>query len=266
MNTKQKGAIEVQGKSSDLPGGGLGHTVGEVRLLNCLYDARDELRELMQRWDNRLTLETLNIAEQYVKGRLSVILDLDFAGHVKTCAQFMVLSDLERKDSLHVPFGLDSERTQRSDGEHRYEQPMFIGNVQIVKGAQGVIPSLVRLYDIKKESDHIGAETLYCSTVNGGFKFLPCLPKWELGFRRRSATSPNNKLISDMIERGVQVVNSIANDQGDLIGNFPSQAKCRDAISCMSVFLDTKMIKVSLHKSVEHIVQLTDVLIGPFDL
>lgn len=54
---------------------------GEVRFLNCVHAARDELRQLMQRWDNRLTLQGLVLGEEYRNGRLSLALNLKFTGH-----------------------------------------------------------------------------------------------------------------------------------------------------------------------------------------
>jgi hypothetical protein len=56
--------------------------LGEVRLLDCFHGARDQLRELIQRWDNRLTLERLSIAEQYREGRLAAVLKLELGGRL----------------------------------------------------------------------------------------------------------------------------------------------------------------------------------------
>ena len=48
-------------------------TNGEIRLLDCLQYSRDELRQLMQRWDNRLTIERISFIKQYCEGRLSLL-------------------------------------------------------------------------------------------------------------------------------------------------------------------------------------------------
>ena len=51
---------------------------GYVLLRDCIYDAKDELRELFERWNNSLTVEGISFAEKYIEGRISVILYVEF--------------------------------------------------------------------------------------------------------------------------------------------------------------------------------------------
>jgi hypothetical protein len=60
--------------------GDVGSGSGEDFLLHLGEDSRDELRELMQRWDNRLTVKDLSIVEKYFEYRLSVTLQLNVLG------------------------------------------------------------------------------------------------------------------------------------------------------------------------------------------
>src|SRR5882762_2483089 len=56
---------------------------GKKRLLETIHDSRDKLRELGQRWENRLTLEGLSPWKDYVDGRLALALDFDLGGATK---------------------------------------------------------------------------------------------------------------------------------------------------------------------------------------
>jgi hypothetical protein len=238
---------------------------GEVLLRNVIYDARDELRELMERWDNSLTLEHLNILEKYRQGRLFIALHLNIAGYSgyacfsSEYAPHGVVSD------LYVPDGHLS-KGQSKDGHGRYNQMVFVNNVQMVESEQGIIPSSVWLYDILDEGDNIGRDSLYCSLSNGLYTFLPCLPKREIRVSRGSAAAQAHKLIGDVIETGAQVMDDIANNQGDFIRCLSGHFEHQGRFSCLRILLDVKTVSVRLSKCGEHVIELLDVLIGPFDL
>jgi hypothetical protein len=45
--------------------------------LERLNDSVDQLRKLMERWDNRLTFKGLSIVELYLNGRLKIAVDFE---------------------------------------------------------------------------------------------------------------------------------------------------------------------------------------------
>src|SRR5262245_16605828 len=110
-------------------------TPGEVCLLDCLHDARHELRELMECWDKRFTAER-SIAQSYIEGRITVILDCYFvwSGNRKSVASVrstVVHDYVKVKDAAMVVFGANV-----GDGEHRYygeQEAVLVDNVQIVQ-------------------------------------------------------------------------------------------------------------------------------------
>ncbi len=60
---------------NDLRSAGL--TAGEICLLDCVNDSRHQLCQLMQRWDDRVTVENLNLVKAYVEGRCSITLKFE---------------------------------------------------------------------------------------------------------------------------------------------------------------------------------------------
>jgi len=64
-----------------------------------------KLGELMKRWDNRLTLKGLSIAEKYIKGRIEIIADLDIfrGGKLKICMPSLALTRQFSKETKLSP-------------------------------------------------------------------------------------------------------------------------------------------------------------------
>ena len=123
---------------------------GAVYLLECIHDARDQLGELIQRWDDRLTLERLSMAEQYSENRLSVTLNLNISGRKACYVQYSAIANSKSAVSeRNVPdFCVDvADASNRCDG---YQEPVLIDNIKTVESAEGIIPSFVRLYADRK--------------------------------------------------------------------------------------------------------------------
>src|SRR5437016_4111926 len=88
-------------------------------LLDCLYDARDELRELMERFDNRLAREDISYSEKYVDGRLSVILYVQFLGaepSIERSVGFDACGQLDREHPVLV-FSVNRDRDNAENND-----------------------------------------------------------------------------------------------------------------------------------------------------
>ncbi len=84
-------------------------------LRKLIYDARHELRELYERWEHRLTpYNFLSVAEQYVKGRLTVALDVDFPGPPVTLKE-QSISLLPFSSIAFTPLRATTDRTGTSN-------------------------------------------------------------------------------------------------------------------------------------------------------
>ena len=246
----------------------LGQTLtdGEVCLLDCLHDARYELRQLMQRWDDSLTLENLSFVEDYIEGRLSLLCDLEI-GVSRYRINLSALSYSKAnalKTIAPVVFCTHPNKSgDRGDGD---QQPMFVHDVEIVKCAQGVIPSLVRFYRIDDKVDDGTGRSLYFSIIDGFYKFIARIPKIESCFSVGGVSSQGDDLTSHQVQSSMQVMDRISNNQGNLAGHLLGCFKLKDIHSILRVSLDVKTIEVRLEKCQENALKLIDVLVGPFDL
>jgi hypothetical protein len=240
-------------------------SIGEVCLLDCLHNARHELRQLMQRFDDSLTLENLSFVEDYIKGRLSLLCDLEIGlnrYHINLTA--LSYSKAKVKTITPIIFGVYPDKS--NDIGNGDQQLMFVHDVKIVKSTQGFIPSLVRLYRIDDKFYDGGVRSLYFSAVDGFYKFVSCVSKGELRLPVRCASSQGDNLTGHQVQGRMQVVDRISNNQGNLPRHIIGSFELKDILSILRVYLDVKTIEVRLEKCEENALKLIDVLIGPFDL
>jgi hypothetical protein len=152
----------------------------ETDRLEAPNDSKNKLRHLFKRWDNRLTLQGKSLSEQYIGGRLSLVVDVDFIalGQCSTPTDRDIgVAELNRHcalDNEGARFVFYMNARQRCNMEHWNEQFVFVKNIEVVKGADRGIPSFVRLYDIKYVLPEFAGEAfMYYSTLTSFYKFLP---------------------------------------------------------------------------------------------
>lgn len=237
---------------------------GGVCLLDCLHDARDELCELMQRWDNRLSLERLSPAKHYRECRLSLALKLKVSGHSRY-AKFSATGNGEGAVFKSDAPGPTIDVRQASHGYHWNQQQVFVCDVHLVERQEGVVASLVRFDLVEDTGNDIGMGDLYVSLAKGTFHLLSSLTNRKLDVLC-GPIRPSDELACDVINSGPQIVQGVADDKGNLLGEGLRDSELEDVVSGLRIFLDAKSIKISLEEVVQDGVQIEDVLLGPFNL
>jgi hypothetical protein len=235
-------------------------------------DATNQLHKLLEGWDNRLTFE--NIAESYLKAKLRIVVELRaiFGLHSEHfCAVFQRAGDTD--ETAIVTYGKCSDRNDpqlnnnhRIDSSERYEQAVFVKNIQLMQPAERVVPSLVRF----KTPDEIAcclAGTLYCSFTTG-FKLFPVGAR-ENGESSsicdRSAIGQNN-LTGKMVKARSQIVDRIARNQRNAIGGRFDEAELYNSIATLRLVIGDSLISAGFEKRYTFNAEIHDVLFGPFDL
>ncbi len=241
-------------------------TEGEVCLLDCLHNARYELRQLMQRWDDRLALENLSFVEKYIEGRIALLCDFD-VGRGSYQVKFSAMSDgnCSKVKGISAFVG-HINVSNRSNGNDWDQQPMFVHDVQIVHGIQDIIPSLVRLYRVNDKINDSRRRSLYFSTIDGCYKLIPVGLERKIDVSVGHVASQGYDFAGHEVEGGAEIVNSITHYQGDFAGHISGGLKLEDIQSVLRIFLDVKSIEVRIEKGLKDGIKLADVLIGPFDL
>lgn len=148
-------------------------SAGPICLLDCVHAARGELRQLMERWDNRLSTERLSFCEEYRKGRLTLVLKFkDRVGVDIGYAEFSAVRDPDGTVVHMRTAEFERHAVEFGDRNDRNQQVMLVGDVQIVESPEGVIPSLVRLDLVNYGADYSRGRHLHFSTLDGSFHFL----------------------------------------------------------------------------------------------
>ena len=232
--------------------------------LYVLNRCGDSPLEVMERWNHRLTPESLNILEEYLHHRIAIVLNLRAGGRTyRTRFFFPYGAEDETRD---IVASIRDVKGNPDGGPNGEDQMVFISNVQCVEGPQGIIPSSVWLYVLNDARDHIEADSLYFSP-NSGYHFLPRFPKCELRVVCPFSARQQDQLMRNVVEGSAQVVDGIANDQRNvlhiLIRHFHRHMLLAGGIH---LFLKSDTVTVRVKESVEQQDQLTDVMIGPFDL
>mgnify|MGYP001569002881 CR=1 FL=1 len=236
-----------------------GLTSGEICLLDCLNDARDDLRKLMKRWNERLIFGRSILWEEYVKGRLSIVCYVHL-GTRPNCVQSTPGTYTEGKvGECVVIIVMCANARNFEDADRWNQQPVFINDVDFVEGPNGIIPSNIRFYDISDEVADVATPDLYFSITDGVYKFLPRISNRESAMLGRGAPSNNDNFTSHEVERGSEIVNGITENQWNTFGQ-------RLGINACKISINAKTVCASFEKCGDGGVQLIDVLIGPFNL
>ena len=234
-------------------------------------DLRNKPRELMHRWDNRITLETLSIPKYYRKGRLALILELESDGLI-THMHYSVLGDGKRAighSSRVLPSDVDprGDMVHVSDSNCRHQEHVFIQNVQTVQCKEDLIPSRVRVwsYHVSKQRNDIARVPQY-SLTERVYKFIPVLEELELSPVSGSTSSEFHDFVVGDVQSGSEIVNSVSDEQRHNAGNLFGGLKLKDLSSGIRIFLEFRTANILLKEGIDSIVKINDVLIGPFDL
>lgn len=248
--------------TEDMPRPELG-SVGE-EYLESRNRAVRYFAELMERWDNRLTFKGLPTAKDYADGRYAIALyfKVSSAGD-----EAEVLPGGER-DTADIDdvliLVLHHEVGNLCGRDHRNNQLMFVDNVELVEGPDGLLPSFVWLYRVKDKVDQEGHELLYFSLLKHISKAIPGLVKREItcGFR---PTMCDDDFAHHEIESGSHVVDSISENERNIFREWTG-FDCGCLISGLRVRLSDQTMTIGLDKGLEPFFKLDDVAIGPFNL
>ena len=137
------------------------YTHGEIELpirdkqvcpFDLMHSRNYRMAEAAEHWKNRLSFETLNFIEEYLKRRIAVVLNFRARGgayHVR-----FVASLGDEMGDFFLPALCDD--SQPGDSDMGNEHMVFISNVQGVEDAQGfAVPSSVWLYALQDARDDI---------------------------------------------------------------------------------------------------------------
>jgi len=264
----------------------------EQRLKSC-DDLPDKIRELMERFEQRLTLDNLRLAERYIKAELHLLIHFGIRGVDK---QFV--ASFQR---AHHGIGLKEEMPSRGDGDGIVRNGLLglpnqllqastcmgteintpeggtDGNqhqavfVDVVKFAE--YPELVSLSSLVRFGCvdcvyGILPHALYLS-IALGFVFRGVGPtdrEVDKVFGGGLARSGQMKLVGQVVESTSKVLDHITSDEQDVCRHVLNTHDIVDQLSRLRIVLGPDSIWLGSEERLPCDIEISDVLFGPFDL
>lgn len=245
--------------------------VGEGKSINTSLNRFDrlanDLREISERWNKRLVLGQFSFADEYVKGRLKLALDF-VVGDDGRVICIIGHHDPKANETVRADLSIELHAFQDKDSK---QQPVLINIVELVKKADRIIKSTVRLHFVEHRSADqfadAGAHGSLCySIIKGCFHTIPVVCDGEMNISNlRRLVETSNDLHPGMIQRGAQVVNDVPEREVDVRRDIVSRFKTY-MLTSGGIFLSHDTVLAGRGESGDHGFKLEDVSIGPFDL
>jgi hypothetical protein len=151
----------------------------EVRLQR-IDRVRRNLEKINERWNNRLTLESVSLSKDYLEGRLIIALDAELASspEITNDAISANCECTPNKARAIICYRVDPCDGRDRDGWNN--QPMLVSPIKLVDAPERFIPTLARAtrFDrVKDKIKGIRGNFLYYFTASGTYDILPVGPE-----------------------------------------------------------------------------------------
>jgi hypothetical protein len=255
-----------------------------------LNESVNKLDELKKRWNERLTLDNLDLTERYLKFELGVHVHLRYRvlaesgrDSVDFCAIFQRERELGHDDAdalrrrylgeidrgrigvgiknIGQSVGVDGVLMRHADG---HQELVFVRDVELVEPPERVVLSLIR-FGVLDEIHRSLRRSIYFGGV-AGFKSLGALEDWKSVLFADGVTLGPNHLTDEQVEGGAEVVDTISGDgapvERRLLGDFDPP----DQISRIRLVITNGSVRLVVLEPLVPGLEVTEVMFGPFDL
>lgn len=246
-------------------------------------DSINKARKLVEKWNDRLTMDNLRLCERYLKGEIEFLVSLyrepghaaQFCAVIKYAGQSgsgSMPSNHEARNSSdalgrqfsHGFLGGPQTEAERIDAKcHHGQQPMFVNIVEFVEAPEIVVPTLIRLERI---NDAYGARahSLYLSR-RIGFVFGSTLADGEVSVRATGLPVCVNQLPRQVVKAASQLVDCLSDQQREDHRGICMNMNSEHSLSGLRVILGQNAVWIGFAEGQDVGFQITDVAFGPFD-
>lgn len=151
------------------------------------------------------------------------------------------------------------ESEQGPDGD---DELMLVGNIELMKRVEYVVPARIRLQSAEFLDDFFAGE-LYLSMRERTFKTVRLSAKRKLDVPGTGRIEWADDIPRQMIQRGSQIVNCIANDEGEMWWNGRIYVNAQGAHAGVGIILDEKFRLGFPVELLGERYKILDVMLGP---
>jgi hypothetical protein len=235
--------------------------IPETEKLKRFDSLKNQLRELGERFENRLVLERCSWCEAYVDGRLSVVVYLDLSEplrEVQNCPLLNAEANLAEPIAALV---FDVHPGKATDIHGRDEESMLVDIVKCTQFPDLKLTSLVRLYFINDMRGKIGQGFLYRSVIGGALNVVP----FFAGRHGRPIVT-GSELNNDVVEGRSKVMNCITNNERDFGWKRGGRVYLDAIVPRLRILLNMQSAEVSFEEGYNNRQKILDVAVGPLNL
>jgi hypothetical protein len=256
-------------------------------------DPVNKARELMKRFDQRLTLSNLRLDDRYNEGELQILVrfrtwqsDVEYVAlfqrlefpvvenpkvpvqHVvHNLAEMVTLQSLIPKLGLKCPSRCVTVMDYASGRTGSHNQSVLVDVVELVEQPKFLsLPTFV-WFDVVDRFDRVLPRALYFSTSTG-LVFRGIRGDREVSSLPRVGGDPSSDLdeiVRQVIEGTSEVLDGISSDGCDLSRNGIDSRGIIEALSRWRIRLYPMSIRLGLKEGFDSPLQIIDVLFGPFE-
>jgi hypothetical protein len=226
--------------------------------LESLDESLDKFRELMKRWNERLTFGSLKMDKRFEAGNLRILIPFREVHGFKR--GIIVLEPVVPVESIAVAENV---------GTNCYQSPVLVDVVRFMKSPERIIPASVRLEFIDELHSSWFNESLYFSTSEG-FITLERFANRERNLSQNCVAcvgiGDQSKVVHHMVEGASEVLQNVPGNGKHIEVDDREFSEVRLALSKFRILLGDSNMSVGVPVSLRSRFEFSEVLFGPFDL
>ena len=247
--------------------------------------ALNEVSQLFESFNNRLTISNPALRKRYVEGNLNVLIEarwrtmnFNIVFHRKDFAKIGGGAPIshERNSAWtgtkepEVPIWAD-EHSRDSDqcvnlNDRRcycYNSVVLVDDVKPMKLPHRIVPSIA-IYHTENEPLGLGADALYFG-YGSGFKSFGSLSDRESVTKGITLSIRSNQITNEAIKSGSQVVDNVSDDTAKGDWNTFLDQHAANILAGLRIYLSYQSVWVGIMECIDCNLEVLNVAFGPFN-
>jgi len=233
-------------------------------------DAIDSYAKDAKFWHNQFTRYRCTFAEDYCRGAIAIVYELKLSTPRGLERDGLIQESLLPSGESLALLVFHHKTSDLINLQLRCQQPVLVRDVELVKLVEGfALPSLVRLYSVQefvRDTDE-GAE--FQSVVNKSFQLSPIWIYRESGpVFVFGGTVGCRDSIPNIVKSALEVVQGVPEDESESVWQGLNRDDLYKLVAGFRISLDGDSVStiITLEETSRLRVEITDVLVGPFNL
>jgi hypothetical protein len=247
--------------------------------------ALGEICELAERFDNRLTLNNLRLAERYIDGTLNLLvearwgaMDFNIVFHREDPAK------LVRSSCVHhqgTPAGARAEHSDRAIrplkhagdanfrdnaqgcGGYRYDGVVLVNDIKPMESPSNLVPS-VASFKPKDEVLGLGRNALYFA-YRAGFVSFGSLVDRQAPIVSVNLSVRSYEVTDEVVEDSAKIMNGVTDDGAEIDWDSFLDAHAIDILASVRIYLMNQVVWLAVVEGFYRRFKIVNVAFGPFN-